>query len=80
MKRVAGNKYADIKIRCDAGGVIREMIVDSGTEFDSTCFKNVCLSLGIELRYRPSHSGSSKGTIERLMGALNRAGKSGNLK
>jgi len=74
MKRVARNKCADIEIRRDAGGVIREMVVDSGTEFASACFKNACLSLGIELRYRPSRSGSSKGTIERRMGPLNRAG------
>ena len=66
-------KYPSIKNTWDAHGVMRELVVDNGTEFHSTSLENACYSLGIEIHYAPRKTPWFKGKIERFLGTLNRA-------
>lgn len=56
-----------------AHGVMRELVVDNGTEFHSASLENACYSLGIEIHYSARKTPWFKGKIERFLGTLNRA-------
>lgn len=66
-------EYPSIKNTWDAHGVMRELVVDNGTEFHSASLENACYSLGIEIHYAPRKTPWFKGKIERFLGTLNRA-------
>ena len=64
-------KYPTI-INCwGAHGVMRELVVDNGTEFHSKSLENACFKLGIEIHYSPRKTAWFKGKIERFLGTLN---------
>lgn len=65
-------EYPSIRNTWDAHGVMRELVVDNGTEFHSASLENACYSLGIELHYAPRKTPWFKGKIERFLGTLNR--------
>ena len=64
-------KYPTIKNNWDAHGVMRELVVDNGTEFHSKSLENACYTLGIEIHYSPRKEAWFKGKIERFLGTLN---------
>lgn len=66
------DEYPSIKSAWDAHGVMRELVVDNGTEFHSESLENACYSLGIEVHYAPRKTPWFKGKIERFVGTLNR--------
>lgn len=66
-------EFPAIKNKWDAHGVMRELVVDNGTEFHSVSLENACYSLGIEIHYSARKTPWFKGKIERFMGTLNRA-------
>jgi putative transposase len=66
------DEYPSIKNTWDAHGVMRELVVDNGTEFHSESLENACYSLGIEVHYAPRKTPWFKGKIERFLGTLNR--------
>lgn len=70
--------YPSIKNSWDAHGVMRELVVDNGTEFHSASLENACYSLGIEIHYSARKTPWFKGKIERFLGSLNRAVAHGN--
>lgn len=57
----------------DAHGVMRELVVDNGSEFHSQSFELACLMLGIEIHYSARKTPWFKGKVERVQGSLNRA-------
>lgn len=65
--------FPAIKNGWGAHGVMRELVVDNGTEFHSVSLENACYSLGIEIHYSARKTPWFKGKIERFMGTLNRA-------
>lgn len=65
-------KYPSIRCAWLAHGVMRELVVDNGTEFHSVSLENACLSLGIEIHYAPRKVAWFKGKVERLIGTANR--------
>jgi len=65
--------YADIRNPWEAHGIMRELVVDNGTEFHSTSLQNACFTLGIEIHYAARKTPWFKGKIERFLGTLNRA-------
>lgn len=65
-------KYPSIKCAWLAHGVMRELVVDNGTEFHSVSLENACLSLGIEIHYAPRRVAWFKGKVERFIGTANR--------
>lgn len=65
--------YPSIKNAWDAHGVMRELVVDNGSEFHSESLENACLSLGIEIHYAARKTPWFKGKIERFFGTLNGA-------
>lgn len=70
--------YPAIANEWQAHGVMRELVVDNGTEFHSTSLENACYSLGIEIHYSARKTPWFKGKIERFMGTMNRAIAHGN--
>jgi putative transposase len=70
--------YPAIKNPWEAHGVMRELVVDNGTEFHSASLENACYSLGIEIHYSARKTPWFKGKIERFLGTLNRAVAHGN--
>lgn len=56
-----------------AHGVMRELVVDNGTEFHSISLENACYTLGMEIHYSARKTPWFKGKIERFLGTLNRA-------
>jgi putative transposase len=71
-------KYPSIKNCWDAHGVMRELVVDNGSEFHSVSLENACYSLGIEIHYSARKTPWFKGKIERFLGTLNGAVAHGN--
>jgi putative transposase len=71
-------KYPSIKNAWEAHGVMRELVVDNGTEFHSVSLENACYSLGIEIHYSARKTPWFKGKIERFLGTLNGAVAHGN--
>lgn len=65
-------KYPSIKCPWLAHGIMRELVVDNGTEFHSESLENACLSLGVEIHYAPRKVAWFKGKIERFIGTTNR--------
>ena len=65
-------KYPSIKCAWLAHGVMRELVVDNGTEFHSVSLENACFSLGIEIHYAPRKVAWFKGKVERFIGTANR--------
>lgn len=66
-------KFPAIQNLWQAHGVMRELVVDNGSEFHSTSLENACYSLGIEIHYSARKTPWYKGKIERFLGTLNRA-------
>ena len=66
-------KYPSIKCQWPAHGVMRELVVDNGTEFHSLSLENAALMLGIEIHYAPRKVAWFKGKVERFIGTANRA-------
>jgi putative transposase len=56
----------------DAHGVMRELVVDNGSEFHSNALELACLMLGIEIHYSARKTPWFKGKVERVQGTLNR--------
>ena len=65
-------KYPSIKCQWLAHGVMRELVVDNGTEFHSISLENACFTLGIEIHYAPRKVAWFKGKVERFIGTANR--------
>jgi putative transposase len=65
--------YPEIKNEWDAYGVMKELVLDNGQEFHSISLEQVCLSLGIVMRYSPRKEPQAKPHIERWLGTMNRA-------
>jgi putative transposase len=65
-------QYPAIKNKWDAHGIMRELVVDNGTEFHSASLENACLALDIEIHYSARKTPWFKGKIERFLGTLNR--------
>ena len=65
-------KYPSIRCAWLAHGVMRELVVDNGTEFHSVSLENACLFLGVEIHYAPRKVAWFKGKVERLIGTANR--------
>lgn len=53
-------------------GLMRELVVDNGTEFHSKSLESACLMFGIEIHYSPRKTPWFKGKVERVLGTLNR--------
>jgi putative transposase len=66
-------QYADIENEWDAYGVMKELVLDNGQEFHSKSLEELCLSLGIVMRYSPRKQPWAKPHIERWFGTMNRA-------
>lgn len=66
-------KYPSIKCQWPAHGIMRELVVDNGTEFHSISLENAALTLGIEIHYAPRKVAWFKGKVERFIGTANRA-------
>lgn len=71
-------KYPAIKNDWDAHGIMRELVVDNGSEFHSASLENACYTLGIEIHYAPRKVAWFKGKIERFFGTLNDGTAHGN--
>ena len=71
-------KYPAIKNDWDAHGIMRELVVDNGSEFHSASLENACYTLGIEIHYAPRKVAWFKGKIERFFGTLNEGVAHGN--
>lgn len=65
-------KYPSIKCQWLAHGIMRELVVDNGTEFHSVSLENAALILGIEIHYAPRKVAWFKGKVERFIGTANR--------
>jgi len=65
--------YPRVRHSWDAHGVMRELVVDNGTEFHSSSLEAACWSLGIEIHYAPRKTGWFKAKIERFLGSMNRS-------
>lgn len=72
-KVALSNEFPAIKNEWQAHGVMRELVVDNGTEFHSASLENACYSLGIEIHYSARKTPWFKGKVERFLGTLNRA-------
>ena len=72
-KVALANEFPAIKNEWQAHGVMRELVVDNGTEFHSASLENACYSLGIEIHYSARKTPWFKGKVERFLGTLNRA-------
>lgn len=72
------DQYPSIQNAWEAHGVMRELVVDNGTEFHSNSLENACYSLGIEIHYSARKTPWFKGKIERFLGTLNAAIAHGN--
>lgn len=66
-------QYQEVQHEWPAYGVMRELVVDMGTEFHSNSLKLLCESVGIEIHYAARKEPWFKGKIERFLGTLNRA-------
>jgi putative transposase len=66
-------QYPEVQHEWPAHGVMRELVVDMGTEFHSNSLKLLCESVGIEIHYAARKEPWFKGKIERFLGTLNRA-------
>lgn len=53
-------------------GIPTVLVCDNGAEFHSSALKGLCYELAIDLQYCPKQQPQYKGTIERVMGTLNR--------
>lgn len=53
-------------------GVMDTLVCDNGAEFHSESLETACLTLGITIQYCPRKQPWFKGSIERLLGTLNR--------
>lgn len=53
-------------------GIPELMVADNGLEFHGQALKAVCSELGINLSFCPRKRGWSKGTVERVIGTINR--------
>jgi putative transposase len=65
--------FPDIKNEWPAYGVMSTLVLDNGLEFHSESLQQACYSLGIEMNYAPRRQAWFKGTIERVIGTMNRA-------
>jgi putative transposase len=65
--------FPEIKNDWLAFGVMSTLVLDNGLEFHSESLQQACYSLGIEMNYAPRRQGWFKGTIERVIGTMNRA-------
>lgn len=65
-------QYPEVQQDWPAYGVMRELVVDMGTEFHSNSLQLLCESLGIEIHYAARKEPWFKGKIERYLGTLNR--------
>lgn len=55
-----------------AFGIMRELVVDNGSEFHSQELETACLMLGIEIHYSARKTPWFKGKVERVIGTMNR--------
>jgi putative transposase len=53
-------------------GITKVLVCDNGAEFHSSALKGLCYELAIDLQYCPKQQPQYKGTIERVIGTLNR--------
>lgn len=53
-------------------GIPDMMVIDNGLEFHGNALKAICGELGMTLSFCPRKRGWSKGTIERVIGTINR--------
>ncbi len=67
------NQYASIENEWCAYGVMRELVVDNGTEFHSDSLETACLSLGMEMHFSARKTPWHKGKVERFQKTLNDA-------
>ncbi|WVZ76912.1 hypothetical protein U9M48_024831 [Paspalum notatum var. saurae] len=51
-------------------GVLKELTVDNGKQFDSTTFKDFCLGIGTTLCFASVYHPQSNGAVERANGII----------
>jgi putative transposase len=64
--------YPEVEQPWIAFGLMRNLIVDQGSEFHSEALEEACKRLGINIEYAPRKTGWYKGKIERFLGRMNR--------
>ncbi|MBV8672386.1 MAG: transposase family protein [Acidobacteriaceae bacterium] len=64
-------QYTDIQNDWAAHGVMRELVVDNGTEFHSHSLEEMCGALGIEIHYAPRQTPWFKGKVESFFRTMN---------
>lgn len=65
-------QYPSVVSEWSAFGIMRELVVDNGSEFHSQSLEIACLMLGIEIHYSARKTPWFKGKVERVIGSLNR--------
>jgi putative transposase len=65
------NEYPQIKHDWPSHGVMRQLVLDNGTEFHSDALDRTCFALGIEMHYSPRRQPWFKGKIERWFKTIN---------
>ena len=66
------NMHGSIGGNWSMHGIPELMVVDNGLEFHGNALKATCSDIGINLSYCPRIRGWSKGSIERVVGTINR--------
>ncbi len=65
-------KYPSVKGTWDMYGVMDTLVCDNGAEFHGDSLELACLTLGITLQYCPRKQPWFKGSVERVLGTVNR--------
>lgn len=64
--------FPDLENEWHAYGIPMCLVVDNGLEFHSKMLRQLCYELNIELVFCPKQEPQCKGTIERVLGSINR--------
>lgn len=65
-------QYPEVKGEWPMFGIMEELVTDNGLEFHGVSLESACYSLGINISYCPRKTPWWKGTVERVLGTLNR--------
>lgn len=65
-------KYTEVKGNWEMYGIMDTLVCDNGPEFHCESLELACMTLGISIQYCPRKQPWFKGSVERLLGTLNR--------
>lgn len=65
-------KYPEVKGNWEMHGIMDTLVCDNGPEFHCESLELACMTLGISIQYCPRKQPWFKGSVERLLGTLNR--------